>query len=174
MNGQTQNAAPNAVAALPAATSLSSEAQVEPTAEPHALASTSSQVIASAASSTTAQPTSATPPPAEPSANPASAADVSVANFLASTLGDDFSHGESEMAALAFATGLSADANSTDEPGADPLVAAAPADESSETGSAESDSSMLLEDPDTGEATDEQLTDQALDEQESWLEELVA
>jgi hypothetical protein len=80
------------------------------------------------------------------------------------------------MAALAFATGLSADANSTDEPGADPLVAAAPEDESPEPGPSEGDSSMLLEGPETtgGEATDEQLTDQALDEEESWLEELVA
>lgn len=178
-NVQSRSAALNAVALMsPAAATPAASSAVSPVAA----ASASTRVVAGAATATAAQPASTAAPQAAPSANAAAAADVRVVDFLASTLASRFADAEAEMAALAFATGLSDEARSTDAPdGAAPLVAVATEVEAPPAG--ESASAMLPEDSalernivetiGDAEAANQQLTDRAFDEEESWLEELV-
>lgn len=148
--------------------------QVIATALPQVIPSSSTQVVPS--SSMQVAPVVVP----QSALSTASAADASIAGLLASTLAN--TDAEPEMAALAFATALSAEAGSTDDSdAATPLLLAAD-DEPPPASPAVA--GMLLEDtaldrnfvetPGVNNTSDEASTDQALDEEELWLDELIA
>jgi hypothetical protein len=171
-------------AALSAAQSLT--AQTTPAATPQVDASSAPnvapQVVPTAAPLTTttmvAQASAVATTQEAPEAIPTAAADASVRDFLASAQSGPLVEAEAQMDAVALATALSDSPSGGDSPTAAPQIAVAGEDDPV---LAEADAAaMLLEDPagDRGIAGGPvdagQGADQAFDEEEFWLDALVA
>lgn len=167
--------------ATPQITTSSSTPSVEsdtpettPSAAPAAAANTATQVLASTAT----QSAPSAEPAAAPSAVPASADDASVRGFLASAQSEPVVDTEANINDVAFAAALADSDSSGDSSAVAALVAVA--DSNDDALAEPAVAAMLLEDPSGdrgiagGSSEDVQTADQALEQEESWLDQLVA